>query len=170
MTNTRVVIIMGVSGAGKTTVGRALAERLRWEFIEGDDFHPASNVAAMAAGHPLTDADRAPWLAALRSRIEQILRSRQHAVIACSALKHSYRSVLAGAEGGDEIRFVHLDVSAPELHRRLMSRHNHFMPPELLASQLATLEESRTALRVNGEQPVESIVDAIIHRLKLADG
>jgi carbohydrate kinase (thermoresistant glucokinase family) len=170
MTATRVVIIMGVCGAGKTTVGRALAERLQWEFIEGDDFHPKSNIAAMAAGHPLTDADRAPWLAALRRRIEDILATGGHAVIACSALKHSYRSVLAGDEGGDEIRFVHLDVSPEELRRRLSTRVHHFMPPELLASQLATLEESRTALLVDGEQPVESIVDTIVHRLRLSNG
>jgi gluconokinase len=167
VTSPRIVILMGVSGAGKTTVGRALADRLGWEFIEGDDFHPASNVTAMSAGHPLTDADRAPWLAALRRRIEQILASGGRAVIACSALKHSYRRVLAGDEGEREIRFVHLDVSPDELHRRLVARHNHFMPAELLASQLATLEESHTALRVNGEQPVASIVTSIIHGLML---
>jgi carbohydrate kinase (thermoresistant glucokinase family) len=160
---------MGVSGAGKTTVGEALARRLGWQFIEGDDFHPASNVEKMAAGHPLTDADRAPWLAALRRRIVELLAARDCAVIACSALKHSYRSVLAGAEGGHEIQFVHLDVSAAELHRRLVKRHGHFMPPELLASQLETLEESHTAFRVDGEQPVRAIVEAIVDHFGLDD-
>jgi carbohydrate kinase (thermoresistant glucokinase family) len=160
---------MGVSGAGKTTVGRALADRVGWEFIEGDDFHPAANIALMAAGHPLTDADRRPWLAALRKRIDEVLAAHGHAVIACSALKHTYRSALAGSEGGGAVQFVHLEVSPEELHRRLSHRH-HFMPPELLASQLATLEESRTAFRVDGEQPVETIVDAIVTHFHLHDG
>lgn len=167
MTSPRILIVMGVSGAGKTTVGEALAKRLGWQFIEGDDFHPAANVEKMAAGHPLTDADRAPWLAALRHRIEEILRARGSAVIACSALKHSYRSVLAGDEGGREIQFVHLDVSPEELKRRLVRRHGHFMPPELLASQLATLEESHTAFRADGEQPVDVIVESIVRHFAL---
>jgi carbohydrate kinase (thermoresistant glucokinase family) len=167
MTSPRILIVMGVSGAGKTTVGEALARQLGWQFIEGDDFHPAANVEKMAAGHPLTDADRAPWLAALRRRIEQLLASGQCAVIACSALKHSYRAVLAGHEGGQEIRFVHLDVSAAELQRRLETRHGHFMPPELLASQLDTLEESHTAFRVDGEQPVGEIVESIVEHFAL---
>jgi gluconokinase len=169
LTPPSVIVVMGVSGAGKTTVGRALASRLGWEFIEGDDFHSASNVAAMAAGHALTDEDRAPWLAALRRRIEDVIRAGGHAVVACSALKHSYRSVLAGDEGGGAVQFVHLEVSPRELHRRLTHRH-HFMPAELLASQLATLEESRTAFRVDGEQPVETIVDAIVGRFGLSGG
>ena len=154
---------MGVSGAGKTTVGRALADRIGWEFIEGDDFHPAANIALMSAGHALTDADRAPWLAALRKRIDEVLASHGHAVIACSALKHTYRSVLAGSEGGGAVQFVHLEVSAAELHRRLAHRH-HFMPPELLASQLATLEESRTAFRVDGERAALIIGASAYHR------
>ncbi len=155
-----VVIVMGVSGAGKTTVGRALSTRLGWEFIEGDDFHPAANIEMMAAGHPLTDADRAPWLAALRRRIDEILASGGHAVIACSALKHSYRSVLAGQDS-DAVRFVQLDVPREVLRERLRHRHGHFMPASLLDSQLATLEESTTALRVDGTRPVEALVTQI---------
>ena len=155
-----VVIVMGVSGAGKTTVGRALALRLGWEFIEGDDFHPPANVAAMAGGHPLTDADRAPWLAAIRTRIEQIMKAGDHAVIACSALKHAYRRVLAGQDS-DAVRFVQLDVPREVLEERLRHRHGHFMPASLLDSQLATLEGSTIALRVDGTQPVESLVGQI---------
>lgn len=155
------MIVMGVSGSGKTTVGTALARRLGWPFLEGDDFHPAANVAKMAAGHPLTDADRAPWLAALRRRIDEVLRDGESAVIACSALKHSYRSALAGNDT-DAVRFVQLDVPVEVLRERLEHRQGHFMPASLIGSQLATLEPSRTALRVDGTLPVEKIVDQIV--------
>ena len=155
---------MGVSGSGKTTVGTALAKRLGWLFIEGDDFHPAANVAKMAAGHPLTDADRAPWLAALRQRIEEALASGESAVIACSALKHTYRSVLAG-DDPESVKFVQLDVPIEVLRERLERRHGHFMPVSLLESQLATLEPSSTALHVDGTLSVEQIVDSIIRWL-----
>jgi gluconokinase len=164
----RVIVVMGVSGAGKTTVGLALAHRLHWLFIEGDEFHPRRNVEAMAAGHALTDADRVPWLAALRQRIEEVLAAGECAVVACSALRHAYRSVLAGPEGGTEVRFVHLDVPEPVLRARLTARHGHFMPPELLGSQLATLEPSTTALVVDGTRTVDEIVQEILERLAIA--
>jgi len=156
---------MGVSGSGKTTVGSALARRLGWPFIEGDDFHPPANVAKMAAGHPLTDADRAPWLAALRRRIDELLASGESAVIACSALKHSYRSVLAG-EDPRAVRFVQLDVPIEVLRERLEHRRGHFMPVSLLESQLATLEPSSTALRVDGTLPVDKILDQVVEWLR----
>ena len=163
----RIVIVMGVSGAGKTTVGRALAERLGWPFMEGDDFHPAANIAAMAAGHPLTDADRAPWLAALRKQIEQTLAAGGHAVIACSALKHSYRRMLV-REDGEAIRLVHLEVPPAVLRDRLRHRQGHYMPASLLDSQLATLEASTSAVRVDGTLPVDDIVDAVTRGLHLS--
>lgn len=166
MTAPRIVIVMGVSGAGKTTVGRALAHRLGWDFIEGDDFHPDRNVALMASGVALTDADREPWLLALRARIEEILAGGGRAVVACSALRHSYRRVLAGSDAG-AIRFVHLEVPVAELRRRLGTRAGHFMRPEMLQSQLATLEPSTTALQVDGAQPVSVVVDDIVARLGL---
>ena len=156
---------MGVSGSGKTTVGLALAERLGWLFIEGDELHPPENVAAMASGRALTDADRNPWLLAIRARIEEVIHAGGYAVIACSALKHSYRRVLAGAEGGREVRFVHLDVPPAILRERLGARVGHFMPVELLESQLATLEPSTSALRVDGTAAVDTIVDEIVGRL-----
>lgn len=162
----RIVIVMGVSGAGKTTVGQALAARLGWDFIEGDDFHPPRNIALMASGVALTDADREPWLLALRARIEEILASGGHAVIACSALRHSYRSILAGPHAG-AIQFVHLEVPEPELRRRLGLRAGHFMRADMLASQLATLEPSTTALPVDGAQPVDVVVDEIVDGLGL---
>jgi gluconokinase len=157
----QVIIVMGVSGAGKTTVGTALAAALDWAFYEGDDFHPPRNVALMEARHALTDADRVPWLAALRELIVDIIRRGDHGVIACSALRHAYRRELAGEEGGTSVRFVHLEVPPEVLRQRLAHRGGHFMPPELLASQLATLEPSTTAVVVDGTKAVPQIVDDI---------
>jgi gluconokinase len=131
------VIVMGVSGSGKSTVGRLLAARLGWPYLEGDDLHPAANIAKMAAGHPLDDADRAPWLAAIRDRCAALLRTRGGCVAGCSALKRQYRDVLREA---GPTRFAYLAVDRDELHRRLIERHGHFMPPTLLDSQLAALE------------------------------
>ena len=166
MSDTRVIIVMGVSGAGKTTVGQALAAQLGWLFIEGDEFHPAANVAAMSAGRPLTDADREPWLRALRARIEEIIAAGQHAVLACSALRHGYRRILAG--GGDgAVRFVHLEVPLEILKERVAHRTGHYMPASLLGTQLATLEESQTAVRVDGSRPVPEVVQAIVKALGL---
>ncbi|WP_123371925.1 gluconokinase [Cellulomonas sp. PhB150] len=127
---------MGVSGTGKTTVGRLIAERLGATFIEGDDLHPAANVESMRAGIPLTDAQRAPWLALIRDAMDA---AGGDTVVACSALRRAYRDVLRGAHG--RVRFVHLVVPPDELTRRLEARAGHFMPATLLASQLATLED-----------------------------
>lgn len=126
---------MGVSGTGKSTTAAILAQRLGRPMIEGDDLHPAANVAAMHAGRALTDADRAPWLLAIR---DAMTAAGGSTVVTCSALRRSYRDVLRTAEG--RVRFVHLVVPADELARRLAVRQGHFMPATLLASQLATLE------------------------------
>jgi len=130
------VVVMGVSGCGKSHIGRALAEVEGWPFLEGDDLHPPGNIARMRAGQPLTDADRAPWLAAVRDRIAGHLQQGRSVVAACSALKRDYRDLLRQAGA---IRFVYLSVPAAELARRMRERQ-HFMPPALLESQLATLE------------------------------
>ena len=131
-----VIVVMGVSGAGKSTVARCLASRLGWDFEEGDALHPASNLAKMAAGEALTDADRAPWLAAVASWIDTELVSSRHGVVTCSALKRSYRDQLRRPG----VLFVLLDVPRPELERRVTHRHGHFMPASLLDSQLEALE------------------------------
>lgn len=164
-----VVVVMGVAGAGKTTVGRALAERLGWPFHDADDFHSAGNVARMRAGHPLTDADRAPWLASLRALAEDVLRAGGSAVLACSALRRVYREALVppGAPPG-AVRFAYLRVPRRELADRLTSRSAHYMPASLLDSQLATLEEpgaDEDALAVDADRPVADVVARIIEWL-----
>lgn len=130
------VVMMGVSGAGKSTIARRLADELGWDFAEGDDLHPPANVAKMAAGEPLTDADREPWLAAVAGWIEAEITAGRHGVITCSALKRSYRDRLRRPE----VLFVFLSVPRAELERRLQHRMGHYMPASLLDSQLETLE------------------------------
>ena len=132
------VVVMGVSGSGKTTVGEALAERLGWRFIEGDSFHPEENVAKMSAGIPLDDNDRAPWLKALASEIARDEAAGRPSVIGCSALKRAYRDILRS--GAPRVRFVHVHGDRAVLADRLSHRAGHFFPASLLDSQLATLE------------------------------
>jgi gluconokinase len=161
-----VIVVMGVSGAGKTLVGRTLADALGWPFHEGDDYHSAANIEKMSHGIPLTDDDRAPWLAALHHLIVGIITRDERGVVACSALKHSYRQDLASTTlRRSAVRFVYLDVPRAVLEQRLRARRGHFAPPELLDSQLATLEEPHDALRVNGDQPPAEIVREIRTRL-----
>lgn len=163
-----VIIVMGVSGAGKTTIGRALATGLGWTFYEGDDYHPPRNIEKMSAGQPLADEDRAPWLSALRMLIDDLLARDDRAVIACSALRHEYRKRLTPAGGQREsVRFVFLDVPAATLRQRLRQRQGHFMTDALLDSQLATLEPPRNAIRVDGTQPVAEIVRHVRQQLGL---
>jgi carbohydrate kinase (thermoresistant glucokinase family) len=131
-----VVVVMGVAGSGKTTVGQALAERLGWDFGEADALHPAANVAKMASGQPLTDADRRPWLALVRAWIDERVAAGRPGVITCSALKRAYRDVLRDPH----VVFVHLTGARDELAARLAARRGHFMPSALLDSQLADLE------------------------------
>lgn len=167
-TSPRIIIMMGVAGAGKTHVGRALATALHWSFYEGDDFHSAANVDKMAHGHPLNDADRAPWLAALRDLLGDAMARGEHAVLACSALKQRYRDALI-PPGVDRnaVAFVFLDVPRDVLAQRLATRTGHFAPPELLPSQLATLEQPADALRVDGTKTPDEIVDAICRAFDL---
>jgi carbohydrate kinase (thermoresistant glucokinase family) len=134
-----VLIVMGVSGAGKTTIGTLLAELLQWEFADGDAFHPAENVRRMHAGIPLTDEDRWPWLAAIAEWIDAKRSAGEHGIVACSALKRRYRRVLV--EGREDVCVVYLKAAPALLRERLTARRGHFMPAELLQSQLDTLEE-----------------------------
>lgn len=137
-TRTQLVVVMGASGCGKSTVGRLLAGLLGAEFLEGDELHAPSNVARMAAGVPLTDDDRRDWLLALAQRLMQARATPRSLVVSCSALKRSYRDVLRGASR--DLAFVHLHADAALLEARLDARTGHFMPPSLLASQLQTLQ------------------------------
>ena len=157
------IIVMGVSGCGKSTVGSLLAARLGWEFYDADDFHPPENIAKMSAGIPLTDTDRAPWLDALHHLLQQSLRAGRHPVLACSALKEQYRqTLLAGNEG---LRIIHLCGGYAAIQARLTARSGHYMKPELLQSQFAALEEPSDAWRMDITPPPDEIVERILQQL-----
>ncbi len=163
-----VLVLMGVSGCGKTTVAQILAERLHWPFEEGDALHPAANVAKMAAGHPLDDADRAPWLAKVADWVDARLAAGQSGIITCSALKRSYRDLID--RRGEGVEFVYLHGSRELIAARLSGRHGHFMPSSLLDSQFATLEEpgpDEPAIRVEIGEPAEDIATDIAQALGL---
>ena len=153
-----IIVVMGVSGCGKTTVGRMLGEALGWPFFDADDFHPEANVAKMRAGIPLTDDDRWPWLDRLVAEMGAIDHRGDHAVLGCSALRQAYRERLARA--GD-VRFVYLKGDRDTIAARLASRSGHYMPPTLLDSQLATLEEPTDAIVVDIRLSAEEQVAAI---------
>lgn len=152
---------MGVSGAGKTTVGVALAQAIGWTFVDADDFHSPENKAKMHRGVGLTDADRAPWLAAMRDYLDRSLAAGARVVLACSALKQAYREALMPESAAGVVRFVYLEVPAEVLHQRLAQRHHPFATPALLQSQLETLEEPHDAHRIDGTKPVAAIVSDI---------
>ena len=139
LTRPVIVIVMGVSGSGKTTVSALLAAALGWQFQEGDDLHPAANVAKMRGGTPLTDADRLPWLEKIAEEIDRWRERGESGVVTCSALKRSYRDIIIG--GRPEVQLVYLKGSYDLIQARLAARHEHFMPAALLKSQFATLEE-----------------------------
>ncbi|HXT61667.1 MAG TPA: gluconokinase [Pyrinomonadaceae bacterium] len=153
-----IVVLMGVTGSGKTTVGKALAEALGWKYLDADEFHSATNVAKMRAGVPLNDADRKPWLASLASAIDNHLRAGNSAVLACSALKQTYRDVLSIS---DEVRWVYLNGDRETIAERLLERRDHYMNPELLDSQFETLEEPKDALEIDVTMSVDDVVRRI---------
>jgi gluconokinase len=159
---------MGVSGSGKTTVGEALASALGWRFVEGDSFHPEANVAKMSAGIPLDDADRRPWLEALAVEIGKDDAAGRSSVIGCSALKRTYRDILRG--GAPRVRFLHVHGDREVLAERVSDRPGHFFPPELLDSQLATLEPlgpDEDGVVVDVALPLEAQVEAAFDGLGL---
>src|SRR6476620_369567 len=159
---------MGVSGSGKSTIADHLAGRLGWRYEDGDRFHPASNVAKMSAGQPLTDEDRWPWLQAIADEIERACKAGQRVVIECSALNRAYRDILV--HGRDDVRIVFLNGTQELIADRLAARKGHFMPPGLLTSQFKTLEPPQPTERpitVSIDAPVEAIVDDIIRQLKV---
>jgi gluconokinase len=162
------LIVMGVSGSGKSTIADHLAERIGWTFEDGDKFHPASNVAKMHAGHPLTDEDRWPWLRAIAAEIDRACAAGEHVVIACSALKRAYRDILIGAR--PDVALVYLRGSRDLIQQRMAARHAHFMPVALLDSQFATLQEptpDERPITVDvGSSPAE-IVAAIVRGLQI---
>ena len=160
-----VIVVMGVSGAGKSTVGRRLARRLGWPFFEGDDYHPSANVAKMSGGEPLTEDDRRPWLEALARLVAAINESGAGAVLACSALSHLSRERLRSRS--QEVVFVHLRGSIELLRERLAARAEHFFPSDLLESQYAALQAPEDALTVDVAQPPDDIVRRIVAELAL---
>jgi gluconokinase len=162
------LVVMGVSGSGKSTIADKLAERLSWRYEDGDRFHPASNVAKMSAGHPLTDEDRWPWLRAIADEIDRVCKAGERAVIACSALKRTYRDILV--HGRNDVRIVFLNGTQDLIAGRLAARKDHFMPPGLLDSQFKTLEPpgvNENPVTVSIDASIEAIVDDIVHQLRL---
>lgn len=160
---TRFVIVMGVAGSGKTTVGQALAQRLGWDFYDADGFHPIENISKMASGIPLDDSDRAPWLASLHALIAASLKEERPAVLACSALRESYRQKLL--EGNNDVLVVYLKGNYDLIWSRLSARRDHYMKPQMLRSQFDVLEEPTDVLTMDITMSMEEIVGAIVEHL-----
>lgn len=163
----RIIVLMGPAGAGKTTVGVQLAQSLGWLFLDADDFHSSENVERMRRGIPLNDADRAPWLLAMREALSRAIANGTNVVLACSALKERYRQALLPDNGHELVRFVYLHASEDVLRERLAHRQGHYAGPELLASQLQTLEEPMDALWVDASRSPVEIVTQIRRSLAL---
>ena len=162
---TRFVIVMGVSGSGKTSVGRSLAEKLGWDFYDADDFHPPANVAKMASGTPLDDSDRAPWLAVLHDLISSSLKADRPGVLACSALKERYRQQLM--DGNQGVQIVYLKGSYDLIWSRMEKRTDHYMKPHMLKSQFDALEEPANAFTIDIAMSLDEIVQEIISSLSI---
>jgi gluconokinase len=159
-----IIMLIGVTGSGKSTVGRLLSAQLGWKFCEGDDFHPAANLAKMTRGVPLDDDDRKPWLQAIQKVIRDAVEKRENVVIACSALKESYRSMLQ-VEG--EVIFVYLKANSALIQQRLKKRTGHFMNPVLIQSQFDTLEEPNQALQIDAALTPAEIVQVVRYQLAI---
>jgi gluconokinase len=154
-----IVILMGPAGSGKTTVGTALARRLGWPFLDADDLHTSDNIATMRDGIGLTDSDRGPWLARVNAHVRDMARVHGNGVLACSALRGTYRDIIA--KGVPDVRWVRLEADAPLLTERLRARTGHFAGAALVPGQLAALEPPEDAVTVSAAAPVEAIVDQI---------
>lgn len=160
-----VIIIMGVEGTGKTTIGKMLAEKLGWKFYDADDYHPVANIEKMRNGIPLDDEERRPWLNEIRNLINSSLNRNEQSIIACSALKNSYREFLKQSK--EQIIFVYLKGDKNTISKRLASRKGHFAGTQLLESQLRTLEEPEGVITADISKRPEVIADSIIEKLKL---
>ena len=158
-----IIIVMGVSGCGKSTIGQQLADRLGWPFFDGDAFHPPANIDKMSRGLPLNDEDRSGWLAAIADRMRELIAAQQSAVFACSALKQKYRDQL---QVSDQVRFVYLRGSYDLIWSRMQQRADHYMKPHMLASQFEALEEPRTALTLDITRAPHELIDALVENLK----
>jgi gluconokinase len=158
------VVLMGVAGSGKTAVGMQVARKLDWIFLDADDFHPPANIEKMKHGIPLNDQDRAPWLQRLHDELQHQMADRHSVILACSALKESYRDVLR-----DEVSpptFVYLDVDLETIRDRLQHRSAHFFPKELMESQFAALEKPKDAIIIDARKPLEAVVDDVLLALE----
>ncbi|HJR78984.1 MAG TPA: gluconokinase [Anaerolineales bacterium] len=160
---TRFIIVMGVAGSGKTTVGQSLAGQLGWDFYDADGFHPPENISKMASGIPLDDSDRAPWLASLHALIAASLKEDRPGVLACSALKESYRQRLL--DGNHDVLIVYLKGGFDLIWSRISARNDHYMKPQMLRSQFEALEEPKDVLTVDVSKSVEEIVQEILEQL-----
>ena len=162
-----IAVVMGVSGSGKTTIARGLADGEGWILLEGDQFHPPANIAKMAAGTPLTDEDRWPWLRAIAARQDQLRAAGQSAVVACSALKRAYRDILIGDRPNTLL--VYLRGSKALIGERMQARKHHFMPPALLDSQFADLQEPTAdehPIVVDIGDPLDAVIRDVVRQVK----
>ena len=156
----KAVILMGVAGSGKTAVGKGIAARLNWLFLDADDFHPAANIEKMKHGIPLNDQDRIPWLRALRNELRRLLAEGRSVILACSALKESYRKLLS--DDVAPMSFVLLDVDQETIRERLQHRSAHFFPKELMNSQFAALEKPKDAIIIDARKSLDEVTDRVV--------